>query len=299
MLPFATWCIALLPLLAGGATGWQGSGHQGGPPTGKPPPAPQGDRPNDRGTNRPSKPERPAEKPESEPIGEPIGEPIDDENGDASRRLREAEKGLTDREPRLRAQAIDPFLVHRNELYVKRLTAMLKDEHDDVGKRAAQALANQPYASASAALLDFASNDKYLAGRPEVCAEAIRGFGRLGGGESGMGKKGFERLREKFPQGDALVKGAICQAFALAKEKRAFSFLVDQFDPPAPENPDSASNPPESYWRARHAEWSAYSIHTKRALKELTGQKFATSKEWKEWATADGAKLGFTYTKGG
>ena len=289
MLTLATWCVALLPLFAHG------------------PVAPQGDRPADRGPGRPGKPERPVDpvpaspaKPASEPAGEPIvGVPINDENGDASRRLREAEKGLTDREPRLRTQALDPFLVHRNELYVKRLTAMLKDKHDDVGKRAAQALANQPFASASEALLDFASNDKYLAVRPEVCAEAIRGFGRLGGGEAGMGKKGFERLREKFPQGDASVKGAICQACALAKKKRAFSFLVDQFDAPAPDNPDSASNPPESYWRARHAEWSTYSIHAKRALKELTGQKFATSKEWKEWAAGDGSKLGFTYTKGG
>lgn len=240
---------------------------------------------------RPSPPSGEAER--RPPSGGATAEttPLDD-HATATRRLREVEKGLAEREPRLRAAALAPFLAHSHESYVKRLAVALKDKHDDVAIEAAKALANQPFAVTTEALLDFACNDKNLAARPEVCAEAIRGLGRVG-----LGKKGFDRLREKFAQGDAGVKSAICLAFAAVKEKRAFSFLVDQYDAPAPENPDSAANPPESYWRARHEEWSKYSMHARKALKELTGEKFVTTKEWKEWAAGPGKELGFSYAK--
>ncbi len=220
-------------------------------------------------------------------------EPVVDDNAAAVQRLRAAEKALADKEPRLRAKAIEPFLVHRHESYVKRLAALLKDRNDDVAKLAAKALANQPYAAATEALLDFACNEKQLAARSEVCAEAIRAVGRVG-----LGKKGYDRLSDTFLQGDEHVKGALCQAFAAAREKRAFSFLVDQFEPPQSANKDDPSNPPESYWRARHEEWSKYSMHAKKALKELTGEKFATTKEWKEWSAGPGKALGFSYKTG-
>ncbi|MBM4015417.1 MAG: hypothetical protein FJ293_10705 [Planctomycetes bacterium] len=247
----------------------------------------------------PAKPAPPAEYEKGRGTGAPpatdgvAAAPIEDDKSAATQRLRAAEKGLADKEPRLRAAAIEPFLVHRHETYVKRLASLLKDRNDDVAKLAAKALANQPYPAATEALLDFACNEKQLSARSEVCAEAIRAVGRVG-----LGKKGYDRLRDTFLQGDAEVKGALCQAFAAAKEKRAFSFLVDQFEAPQPANVNDPSNPPESYWRARHEEWSKYSMHAKKALKELTGEKFATMKEWKAWAAGPGKALGFSYKTG-
>lgn len=219
--------------------------------------------------------------------------PVADSNSEAAKRLRELEKGLADREPRLRAAALEPFLTHRHESYVKRLAAVLKDPSEEVALAAARALANQHFPSCTETLLDFATSEKNLAARPAVAAGAIRSLGAVG-----LGKKGYERLRDAFDAGDKAVKGAICQTFTQAKEKRAFSFFVDRLDAPAPENPDSPSNPPESYWRARHEEWSSYKQHVSKGLRELTGEKFTTAAEWREWAGGAGKKAGFTYSKG-
>ena len=219
--------------------------------------------------------------------------PILDDKDAASKLLREAEKGLTDRAFRLRVAALEPFRIHRHDSYVKRLVAMLKDAQDEVAIAAARALANQPFAATTDALLDFACSEKTLAARPEVCAEAIRALGAVG-----FGKKGFERVRDRFDRGETAVKIAIFRAFVDAKEKRAFSFFVDHLDAPAPEDAASASNPPESYWRERHAEWAAYAQHVKKGLRELTGQSLTTKSEWKEWAGGAGKEQGFVYSKG-
>jgi hypothetical protein len=250
------------------------------------------------GGQEPSKPPRPeepgrGERPDAPASGDAGGGPIADDNATAAKRLREAEKALADREPRLRAKALEPFLLHRHESYVKRLAASLKDRNDDVALMAAKALANQTFAATTETLLDFACDEKKLAARPEVCAEAIRSLGAVG-----LGKRGYDRLRERFLQGDERVKGALCLAFAAAKEKRSFSFLVDQFNAPQPANRDDPGNPPESYWRARHEEWAKYSMHARKALKELTGEKFDTAKEWKEWAAGPGKAKGFIYKTG-
>jgi hypothetical protein len=259
----------------------QGGGQGNGP---APPPggAKQGEQ---REEKRPS-------RGDEEKSGAPAF--VVDDGAAAGRRLRESEKGLIDPEPRRRAQALEPFLVHRHELYVKRLAAMLKDKHEEVASTAARALANQPFAATTEALLDYGCAEKNVVSRPAVCAAAIRAVGAVG-----LGKKGYDRLRPVFELGDKEVKGAVCDAFAAAKEKRAFSFFVDRFDAPAPEDPNNAANPPEAYWRERHEEWSAYQQHVRKGLRELTGAKHESAKEWKEWAAGPGKKLGFAYVKGG
>lgn len=220
-------------------------------------------------------------------------EPVLDPPAEASKRLRATEKALADREPRVRSEALEPFLTHRSELYVKRLAAVLDDKHEDVAVRAAKALANQPFPAATDALLAFACKEKNVAAKPEVVAAAI-----LALGEVGLGKKGYDRLRALFDDGDAAIKGAVFQAFAAAGEKRSFSLFVDHFEAPQPENVNSGSNPPESYWRAKHAEWSAYRQHVHKGIKTLTGAALTNAQAWKEWAAGDGKALGFAYSKG-
>jgi HEAT repeat protein len=217
-----------------------------------------------------------------------------DDDATAAKVLGEAEKGLADKEMRARIKALEPFFVRRHPSYVKRLTALLKDKDDNVAKTAARALGNQPFPGNAEALIDFGCNAKNLAAHPAVCASAIRAAGDVG-----LGKKGYERLRKLFDGGGKEVQPAICDAFGRAKEKRAFSFLVDRYDDPQPENKDDPNNPPASYWQQRHEEWIVYGAAAKQGLRDLTGVTYDNAKAWKEWAEGAGKAKGFVYAKGG
>jgi len=232
----------------------------------------------------PAKPAAPADAKEKPDV---------DDAETAAKVLADAEKGLGEKEARARIKALEPFFVRRHPNYMKRLTALLKDKEDDVAKTAARALGNQPFPGNAEALIEFGSNAKNLAARPAVCAAAIRAAGDVG-----LGKKGYEKLRKLFDGGVKEVQPAICDAFGRAKEKRAFSFLVDRYDDPQPENPNDPSNPPASYWQQRHEEWKVYGAEAKQGLRDLTGVTCENAKAWKEWAEGAGKALGFAYAKG-
>ena len=236
----------------------------------------------------PAKPDAP--RPDEKPAPPA---PIVDTPGDATKLVAAQQKGLTDKEPRTRADAIAPFLLHRNELYVKTLAPFLKDANEDVAKAAARALGNQPFPKASEALLDFASNKKLTAVAPGAAAEAL-----LALQGTGLGKKGYERLRALFDDADPQSKTAIFRVLAALKEKKAFSFFVDYTDEPHGDT-SSANNPPASYWKARFTEWNDYKQYVRRGLKELSGQSLATAAQWIEWAkTPEAKKAGLVYERG-
>jgi len=238
-------------------------------------------------------PSPPPPTPESKPAEPAEPQPIADSNADAARILREKSAAFANKEPRVRAQALETFVLHRHESYVKPIAALLKDKNSDVARLAARALGNQPFPSSSEALLDFATQPRNFGAKPEVAAEAIRALGT-----AGLGKKGYARLRDIFDEVDPPLKGAIFQALGMQKEKKAFSFLVDHCDQPQPENPDSPSNPPAAYWKAKFEEWNQYKQHVRRGLKEMTGVALATKKQYVEWAAGEGKKLGFVYAAG-
>lgn len=220
---------------------------------------------------------------------------VHDSDAEAREFLRSKEKGFKDKEPRVRSLALEEFVVHRHESYVKPLSALLKDKNTDVVKLAARALGNQPFEATSDVLLDFATNPRAWGADPRSAAEAILSLGNVG-----LGKRGYGRLRELFDDcNDVEVRIAIFKTLAKLKEKKAFSFFVDHNDEPAPANPDSPSNPPASYWKARFEEWNQYKEWVRRGLREMTGESFATRKQWIEWSEGPGKKLGFVYSSGG
>lgn len=243
---------------------------------------------------KPPAPPAPAKPADAKPAEAKDAKADVDDAETAAKVLAEAEKGLAAKEMRARIKALEPFFVRRHPSYVKRLTALMKDKDDDVAKTAARALGNQPFPGNGDALIDFGCNTKNLAARPVVCAAAIRAAGDVG-----LGKKGYERLRKLFDSGGKEVQPAICDAFGRAKEKRAFSFLVDRHDQPAPENPTDANNPPAAYWQQRYEEWNVYGAAAKQGLRDLTGTTCDDAKAWKAWAEGAGKEKGFVYAKGG
>ncbi len=79
-----------------------------------------------------------------------------------------------------------------------------------------------------------------------------------------------------------VVKAAV-HYLGRMKVMSAVPQLVDMVREPVPENPNSASNPPASYWEARYKIWLASEGWVRWALKEITGQEFRTHREWAAW----------------
>jgi hypothetical protein len=67
------------------------------------------------------------------------------------------------------------------------------------------------------------------------------------------------------------------------KYKPCVKWLIDQIDRPEPANVNDGNNPPASYWKARTELWMVSEGWIRWALKEITGQSFRRSKEWKDW----------------
>jgi HEAT repeat protein len=249
------------------------------PPAPNAPPAKK-DGGDDKGEKKDEKPKEP--------------DPITDSDGDAAKLVASQEKGLADKEPRVRAEALEPFLLHRNEAYVKVIGAvLLKDKSADVAKTAARALGNQPYAKSADVLLDYVTNPKLGGVEVEVSATAVHSLAK-----TGLGKKGFDRLREVFDHADAKVKAATMETLCTLKEKRAFSLFVDNTDEPKGDASDPHNNLSADQWKKKHEEWDTFKKFVRDGLKAITGVSLGSSKQWIDWAQKDGKKMGFVYQHG-
>jgi hypothetical protein len=67
------------------------------------------------------------------------------------------------------------------------------------------------------------------------------------------------------------------------KELEALDLLLENLDEPAPANVDDPSNPPAEYWEMRWKAWRSWRDDVKEALFAITGQRFNTSAEAREW----------------
>ena len=239
----------------------------------------------------------PAPPPKNDPAPAPAEtpkppDPVVDDAGAASRTLKEQEASLADKEPAKRLAALGVFRIHRNEAYVKAIAPLLRDKSDEVAIEAAKALGNQPFAKSSDVLLEFATNKKVAI--PEaVLAEAVGALAT-----TGLGKKGYDKLREMFDDSEKAVKVAIVRVFAETKEKKAFSFFIDHMDEPVGKAGDPNNSLSAAQWKARFEEWRDYKQYVRGGLKAITGTSFATAAQWKDWANGPGKKAGFVYRTG-
>jgi hypothetical protein len=87
-----------------------------------------------------------------------------------------------------------------------------------------------------------------------------------------------------------LVGGAV-HYLGQMKTMSAVPQLVEMVKEPYPENPNSPSNPPASYWEARYKIWQATEGWVRWALKEITGQEFRTHREWAAYVSANKKKF--------
>jgi hypothetical protein len=181
-----------------------------------------------------------------------------------------------------KSKALDRLAAGSNKLLVKPLAQVVEtDKSLVVRKRAAELLAQQPAVDANQALRRLLKSDR-LKAAPAVLAEIVRGVARSGyqRGQWGDFKDLFEREYhlERVP-----VQEAVLELVIQHKEKDALPMLLQHIDEPTPANVDDASNPPQEYWEARWKSWSIWRGKVKEAIYAITGQRFSTAAEAKEW----------------
>jgi len=167
---------------------------------------------------------------------------------------------------------------------------VIADPSLEVRKQAAKVLGNQPPRDASRASLALLDNPKVTA-EPAVMAALVEA---LSG--AGYDTRMWRHLDSLFERDYAIervpLQKALLGLIAEHKETGAWPLLLRNLDEPIPADPDSPTNPPASYWEARWKSWQIWRADVKAAMFAITGQRFSTAAEAKEWADKNGAKVG-------
>jgi len=225
---------------------------------------------------------------------------VADADDDKARELLDAlEKALDGKDEEKIQAALKPMINLRNKKFVGDLKKLLTDKRDEVAALAAHALGSQEDKKIGSLLAKVVTRPKEERGfysQPKLLAAAIESLGRLGvtGAFDAIEDIARNLLQERQMAAGytELVQKSCIRYFGITKEKRAVSFLIGHFDEPAPDDPNSGSNPPESYWKARWKLWEVIRPEAVWALKEITGENFETGRRWKAWFEEDGKKAG-------
>lgn len=193
--------------------------------------------------------------------------------------------------------AVTPLLTKRHKSFVDDLKKLVGHRNPDIAAAATAALGSQGDKGASTVLSRLATADFKDPVPGPVRAAAIESLGRLGVAATYEGIRkvadGMLQEREMKTTYAPAVFRACIRYFGLLKEKRAVSFLVGHVERPNPDNPASGTNPPASYWEARHHLWVAVKVEVVWALKEITGKEFDTERRWNAWMADEGKKQGY------
>ena len=181
-----------------------------------------------------------------------------------------------------RMKAVDALAIGANKAMVAPLSTVIAgDKSVLVRKRAAEVLSLQPAKQAQPAILRLLDGKKGKPA-PPVMASLVEGLSRLG-----YRPKDWKMIEKMFVLDYAAERGLLLEAILdlviAHKETKAIGMLLDNLDEPAPEDVDSPSNPPASYWEARWKAWRVWRPRVKEALFVVTGQKFSTAQEARNW----------------
>ena len=202
---------------------------------------------------------------------------------DAKQAVRDFKKAMKGRPSMAeRKKALDALAVGSNKALVKPLAQVVEtDKMVTIRRFAAEALSLQPEKQARPAILKLLDNDK-VQDAPPVLAALVDGLSRCG-----YRSKDWDTVERLFGDDFAAPRVPLQESvLALAKahkEKQSVKLLLDNLDEPAPANVDDPSNPPASYWEARWKAWRAWRGQVQEALFAITGQRFSTAEEAKNW----------------
>ncbi|MBM4060215.1 MAG: hypothetical protein FJ265_03825 [Planctomycetes bacterium] len=180
-----------------------------------------------------------------------------------------------------RSKALEGLESGSHKLLLKPLVQVIEnDKAVLIRKRAAELLGNQPAADANPVIRRLLKSPK--ASQPSVQAELVRALSRCGYQKQHWAE--IDNLFEREYGADrVLLQEALLQLIETHKEKQALPLLLRNLDEPAPVDVDAPDNPPAAYWEARWKAWAVWRGKVKDALFAITGQRFGTAAEAKEW----------------
>ncbi len=231
-------------------------------------------------------------KPENTPATPPqqvAAEDWDDARTKAE--LKDFDKAMKSRTLKDKLAAIARLDAGRNDKLVAPLAnVVLRERAITVRKAAAEALAHQPAKQCKPQILRLLG-DTRMNDAPEVQGTLVESLARVGY----ECKRDWEAIGRLFeadygPERIPLQR-AILGIVKDNRELEALDMLVRNLGEPVPENPDDAGNPPAEYWEKRWKSWQVWRGDVKETLLTLTGQRFSTAKEAKDWIAANRSKL--------
>jgi hypothetical protein len=169
---------------------------------------------------------------------------------------------------------------HKN--LVKPLGSLVQsDKSVAVRRRAAELLGQQPAQHANPTIVALIRSPA-LSDHPAVLADLVRSLARAGYHDKQWGE--VDGLFERDFAGERIVlQEAILDLATFRKEKQAVDLLLRNMDEPRPAWVDDPSNPPAEYWEARWKAWAVWRGKVKEALYAITGQRFSTAEEARNW----------------
>lgn len=199
-------------------------------------------------------------------------------------------------------RAITPMVTGRNEKFNDPLRPLLNHKEESVACLAASALASQGERGTATLLAKILKAKPSNEEKKNNCwsrgllrAASIEAMGRLG--VSSL----YEDIRRhadavvdtevETPYAGEMLKSCV-RYFGLTKEKRAVSFLIEQFDKPESPEVVTGTTPPAEWWKARQESWQVAEPEVAWALKEITGLEHETGRRWRNWFKENGKKLG-------
>ena len=190
-----------------------------------------------------------------------------------------------------RMEAVAILAGGRNKNLVGPLcTVATRDRAISVRVAAADALGHQPKKAARPAVLRILRRSD-LNKFPQVQAALIRALDRIGY-ESRDWKVIKSMFERSYGEDRVTLQKNILILIANNKEKQAIDILLRNLGEPIPEDVDARINPPREYWERRWKAWQVWREDVKKALFEITGQRFSTRKEAKAWLKKNGHKIG-------
>jgi hypothetical protein len=181
-----------------------------------------------------------------------------------------------------RVEAVEALGEGSHEKLVKPLVKIVARERAlSVRRAAAKALGHQPPKHAHKALLKLI-DDRAIRREPNLIADLVGSLDT-----AGYETRDWEMLEKLFGTDYAEPhrpkQKAIIVLARNHEELAALDLLLANLDEPAPVNVNDPMNPPAEYWERRWKAWRAWRDDVKAALFAITGQRFNTSAEAREW----------------
>ena len=203
-------------------------------------------------------------------------------------------KAETEKDDALLAQAMREMELLRHDTFVPAIRRAIKSDTPEVAAAAIRAAASHQLKDVEKDLRKYVrakskpkKDEKASTGA--MAAAAIDYLVRLDfeGDEEAVLEEHLKPLladerRMKASWGRDMIRASV-HYLGKRKYKPAVPFLIELIPQPEPKDVNADTNPPVSYWEARHKLWQASEGWVRWALKETTGQEFRQYREWEAW----------------